>query len=216
MINPDIIKKDIENLRSHLPTDVFIVAASKTRTVEDIKTAIGSGISIIAENYVSEAKKKYKNLKDYFKNTKTEFHLIGPLQSNKTKIAVEIFDMIQSVDRIKIINTIDKEAKKIKKIIPILIQINIGNEPQKSGCDIKDLPDLIDTASSLQNVKLVGFMCIPPAGKDPTPYFKKMEELKRSYDVKILSMGMSDDYEKAIEYGSNMIRLGAVIFGPRE
>jgi hypothetical protein len=209
------IKDRILEVKKDIPKNITIVAATKTQSIDNIKQAIKAGLVIIGENYVQEAESKQKELK-----SKVKIHCIGHLQTNKVKKAVEIFDMIQTVDSKKIAKEINKRTKKL---MPILIEVNIGEEPNKDGCMPKDVKVLVEMISKLKNLKLKGLMTMAPYFRDPEKsrkYFKKtkklFDELKKSYkDIDTLSMGMSDSYKVAIEEGATMIRLGTVIFGKR-
>jgi PLP dependent protein len=206
------ILKDIKN------KNILLAAVTKTRTIEEIKEAIGSGIMIIAENKVQEAEKKYDELEDLFRRKEIEFHFIGHLQSNKIKKAVEMFDVIQTVDSLKLSEDIDKRAKEIGKTQRIFIEVNIGREHQKSGVMPEKINLLVDEIKKLKNIRLEGLMCIPPHSEnkeDSRKYFSEMKKIFDQLHLRYLSMGMSNDYLIAIEEGSNMIRIGRGIFGDR-
>jgi hypothetical protein len=207
-------KEAYERIKAEIPEKVKILAATKTKPIEDIIEAVNSGVKIIGENYVQEANEKYNQLKELFKEQSVSFHLIGHLQSNKVKIAAEIFDCIQSVDSIKLAEKISNVCNELNKKMDIMIEVNFG-EGQKSGVLISELASLIEKIEALQNLNLIGLMCIPPRGKEKESY-KKMKELKEEYDLKELSMGMSSDYKEAISYGSTIIRLGTILFGERK
>jgi len=215
------IKENIEKIRKELPSNIVIVAATKTRAIEEIKQAIPAEIEIIGENYVQEAESKQKELKG-----KVKVHCIGHLQQNKVKKAVEIFDMIQTVDSLKIAKEIDKRCRAINKIMPILIEVNIGKEENKSGCMPEDVEKIAIEISNLKNIKIKGLMTMGPVFDNPEkyrPYFKEMKKIfdkikeKRipDTDMELLSMGMSDSYKIAAEEGANMVRIGAGIFRGR-
>ena len=215
------IKENIEKIRKELPSNIVIVAATKTRAIEEIKQAIPAEIEIIGENYVQEAESKQKELKG-----KVKVHCIGHLQQNKVKKAVEIFDMIQTVDSLKIAKEIDKRCRAINKIMPILIEVNIGKEENKSGCMPEDVEKIAIEISNLKNIKIKGLMTMCPVFDNPEkyrPYFKEMKKIfdkikeKRipDTDMELLSMGMSDSYKIAAEEGANMVRIGAGIFRGR-
>jgi pyridoxal phosphate enzyme (YggS family) len=210
--NIKTIKEEIRN------SDILLVAVTKTRTIEEIKEAIDSGINIIGENRIQEAEAKFCELRDYFKKNNVEFHFIGRLQSNKIKKAVEMFDVIQTVDSLKIAEEIDKRAKEKNKTQRIFIEVNIGNEQQKSGVIPKGVINLVKEIRKLKNIKLEGLMCIPPYSdnaEDSRKYFRQMKKLFDETGLKYLSIGMTKDYRIAIEEGSNMIRIGQGIFGER-
>ncbi len=210
------IKNKIETILKEINSEkIKLVAVTKTRTKEEIKEAIQSGIRIIAENRIQEAEKKYNDLKEYFKEKKVSFHFVGHLQSNKVKKAIMMFDIIQSIDSLKLAKEIDKRAKEINKVQEIFIEINIGEEKQKQGVISEDLPKLIKEIKKLKNINLTGIMCLPPHSENPEAsrkYFKEMKYLLDKTNLKYLSMGMTNDYKIAIEEGSNMIRIGRGIF----
>ena len=215
-----MISQNIQKIEKEIP-NINIAGVSKTKPVSDIKEAIESGIKIIGENKIQESEEKYRQLKDVFKKNNVKFHFIGHLQSNKAKQAVEMFDMIQTVDTLKIAKKINKYAKKIEKKQDILVEVNIGNEPQKYGIKPDKTKEFIEKIKDFENINIRGLMCIPPYDKNPVPYFKKMKQLfdeiksvqKNDFDT--LSMGMSSDYKLAVKHGSNMVRIGTKIFGKR-
>ncbi|MHA1718562.1 MAG: YggS family pyridoxal phosphate-dependent enzyme [Promethearchaeota archaeon] len=206
-----------ENIKKlEIPKNVVLIAVSKKKPVEFIEEAYNSGQKNFGENYIQEAIEKIKNL-SHLKDIR--WHFIGHLQSNKAKIAAQYFHMIQCVDSKKIAKKIDNACAELNKKMPVLVEVNIGNEENKSGILKKNLEELLDFIASLKNLELKGLMCIPPANKDPTPYFKDMKRIydkfKQMYELSILSMGMSGDYKSAINEGSNMVRIGTAIFGSR-
>jgi PLP dependent protein len=220
-----MIKENVENLLKEIK-QAQLIAVSKTRTIDEIKEAVRSGVRYIAENKVIEAYEKYHELKEFFKENNIEFHFIGHLQSNKAAKAVEIFDNIQSVDTLKIAEEINKRAGQINKVQRILIQVNIGHEFQKSGFEVDEVQGNIISLARLSNIRIVGLMCIAPYFEDKEkarPYFKKMKELFKqmktidnpNVQMRYLSMGMTNDYIVALQEGSNMIRVGTGIFGER-
>jgi len=206
-----MIKENIDKLQ--IQSDVKLIAVTKTRTVEEIKQAIKAGIACIGENRVQEAEEKFPLLPN------VEKHMIGSLQTNKVKLAVKLFDMIQSVDSLKLAKEIDKRCKAINKVMPILVEINIGDEASKHGIKPEDVEGFVKEISKLKNIKVYGLMCVAPLvnPEEARPYFKQMKRLFDSIgNMKWLSMGMSNDYKIAIEEGSNMIRIGTAIFGERK
>lgn len=216
-----IIKQNVEKVLKELPEGVQLVAAAKTRTPEDIIEAIEAGITIIGENYVQEAEKAYEYI-----GKKVKWHFIGHLQKNKVKKAINMFDMIETVDSIEITLEIDKRCSQIDKIMPVLIEVNIGKEPQKSGIFPDNVEKLVMDISSLNNIKLMGLMTMGPAAGNPEDsrsyfietrkMFQKIKELDiNNVEMKYLSMGMTNSYKIAIEEGANIIRLGSKIFGKR-
>ena len=215
------ISDNISKIRKEINSNITIVAATKTRSTDEIKQTIAEGINVIGENYIQEAEEKYQELKG-----KVKIHCIGHLQTNKVKKAVEIFDMIQTVDSIKIAKEIDKRSKDINKIMPILIEINSGKEPNKDGAMPNNAESIIKEISNLTNIKIKGLMTMAPFFKDPEqlrPYFKLTKQLFNkikslnipNIDLEILSMGMSHSYKIAIEEGANVVRIGTKIFGSR-
>ncbi|MGB9677055.1 MAG: YggS family pyridoxal phosphate-dependent enzyme [Candidatus Ratteibacteria bacterium] len=215
------VKERIKEILKEVPENVILLAATKQRTVEEIEEAIEGGIKVIGENYVQEAEKKFEKI-----GRKVRWHMIGHLQTNKVKKAIEIFDMIETVDSFKLAKEIDKEAKKRNIIFPVLIEVNSGKEIQKSGVLPEDLEKLIYEISKLENIKVEGLMTMGPLLNNPEdirPYFKLTKELfdklkNLSYpnvEMKYLSMGMTDTWKIAIEEGANIIRIGTGIFGPR-
>jgi pyridoxal phosphate enzyme (YggS family) len=214
------IRENVEKILSSIPTNVILIAASKTRIIEEIEEAYDAGIVNMGENYIKEAIPKIENSE----SMKIRWHFIGHLQKNKVKKAVKYFDVIQTVDSLELATLIDKESEKLNKTIDIMVEINIAEEEQKSGVLPNKTLELCNKIKDLKNINLVGIMTMGPVVSDIEeirPFFKKAKEI---YDkvraqistVKYLSMGMSDSYKIAIEEGSNVIRIGTKIFGPRE
>ena len=183
---------------------------TKNQSIEDIEALIAKGFRLFGENRVQEAKQKYENLQAY---EKLELHMIGPLQTNKVKIALKIFDTIQSVDRHSLVDQISKESSKKKcRTGEYYIQVNIGDEKQKSGVPVKDLSDLYEYSLG-KKLNITGLMCIPPNIQNPSEYFEQIKKIRDKIDKKLkLSIGMSNDYKIALSYESNMIRIGSLIF----
>ena len=181
--------------------------------MESISPLIEYGHVDFGENKVQEAIDKWTEVKK--KNSIIKLHMIGKLQSNKVKHAVKIFDFIHSLDNIKLAQKISEEQNKLKKNIKLFIQINVGNENQKSGIKISELPNFYNTCINKFNLQIIGLMCLPPANKDPTLFFEKMNKLSKDLSLKELSMGMSSDYLKAIKYDASYLRIGSKIFGER-
>jgi PLP dependent protein len=216
-----MINVNIKKLLNELPEGVQLVAAAKTRTPEEIREAIEAGLTIIGQNYVQEAERARSAIGDPVK-----WHLIGHLQSNKAKVAARLFDMIETVDSLKLATAIDKACKEIDKILPVLIEINSGEEEQKAGVMPKDAASLVKAMTELKNIRVMGLMTMGPFSCDPEesrPYFKRtktlFDEIKAMaislVEMKYLSMGMSDSYKAAIEEGANLVRIGTMIFGER-
>ena len=189
-----------------------IIAVSKTFNLEKIMPLIEYGHLDFGENKVQEAIDKWSKIKIEKLNLK--LHLIGKLQTNKVKHALKIFDYIHSLDSEKLAKKIFDEEIKQKKKIKLFIQVNIGEEEQKSGVNINHLDKFISYCNKL-NLNIIGHMCIPPIHEDPVKYFEQMKLLKLKLNLKDLSMGMSSDYLKALENGATFVRIGSSIFGPR-
>ena len=206
------MKESIELIKSEIGS-ATLVAVSKTKSNDAILEAYSLGIRDFGENYVQELIKKMDTLpKDI------RWHMIGHLQTNKVKdIVKRNIYLIESVDSIKLANTINKEAIKNEKTINILIEVNIANDPNKTGCLLEDLEDLIKESKTLSNISLLGLMAIGPKGSEEeiNSSFKKMNELKKKYNFKLVSMGMSNDYKIAIKNNTDIVRIGSKIFGER-
>ena len=206
-INYDQLKKIHKTLNDFPKAKLQIV--TKNRNIEIIRELIDNGYQLFGENKVQEAKEKFKNIS----NPNIELHLIGPLQTNKVKSAIQLFDAIQSIDRIKLVQEIIKHRNKtIFKTKSFYIQINIGKESQKSGVHPDQLAGLYEFCNK-NNLHVKGLMCIPPVDNSPEIHFKQMIVLRNSLDPKLeLSMGMSGDYKLALDCGSNLVRVGSRIF----
>jgi len=189
-----------------------IIAVSKTFKLSQIMPIIEYGHCDFGENKVQEALEKWSIIKEKNKNIK--LHLIGKLQTNKVKSAVQIFDYIHSVDNERLAKKIVEEQKKISKKIKIFLQVNIGNESQKSGINKNDIKDLVLYCNKIE-LNVIGLMCIPPANIDPEDCFREMERLNKVLGLTELSMGMSSDFLEAIKYSSTYVRVGSAIFGLR-
>jgi len=216
------IKQNVKQLLSELPEGVQLVAAAKARTAEEILEATEAGVQIIGENYVQEAEAAYSVI-----GKRARWHFIGHLQTNKVKKAVQILDMIETVDSLELAREIDKRCTQIGKVMPVLIEINSGREPQKSGVLPEDAEQLVRDISDLKNIRVLGLMTMGPRfgnPEDSRPYFietrKIFEKLKQlnlpNVEMKYLSMGMTNSYRVALEEGANIIRIGTKIFGERE
>ncbi len=189
-----------------------IIAVSKTFKIDKILPLIKHGHIDFGENKVQEAVEKWTEVKK--NNLEIKLHMIGKLQTNKVKFAVQLFDYIHSVDSEKLAKKIADEQKKINKKIKIFLQVNIGNENHKSGINKKDVSQLVSFCKEI-DLNLIGLMCIPPLDIDPTNYFEQMKELNKSLGLKELSMGMSNDFLIATQYLSTYVRIGSSIFGQR-
>ncbi len=214
----------IENVRqilAELPEGVKLVAAAKTRSPQEILEAVEAGIKIVGENYVQEAEEAYRVI-----GNKVEWHFIGHLQRNKVKKAVEIFDMIETVDSIDIAQEIDKRCQRIGKVMPVLVEINSAWEAQKAGVKPEDVLELITEIANLKNIKVMGLMTMGTATGKPEELRVNFRDTKRIFEelrkkslpnveMKYLSMGMTDSYKIALEEGANIVRIGSKIFGAR-
>jgi len=189
-----------------------VIAVSKTFKEQDILPLLDYGHCDFGENKVQEALLKWPNLKEKYK--KVKLHMLGKLQTNKAKFAVEIFDYIHSLDNIKLANKLANEIHKKDKKVKMFIQINLGGEQQKSGIKPNDLETFYKNCLSLK-LDIVGTMCIPPDNKDPKPFFKDLFNLNKKVNLTEISMGMTNDYLNALEYRSTYLRIGTGIFGKR-
>lgn len=216
------IQDNVKKILNELPKGVQLVAATKTRTPEEILAAIDAGVKIIGENYVQEAMKKFEVI-----GNKVQWHFIGHLQRNKVKYVVRMFDKIETVDSVKIATEIDKRCRQISKVMPVFVEINSGKEEQKSGVLPEDAEQLIRQIAGLQNIKVMGLMTMGPRfgnPEDSRPYFvetrKIFDRIKElglpNVEMRYLSMGMTNSYKIAIEEGANIVRIGTKIFGERK
>ena len=205
------IKLNIASLKSDKP--VNIIAVSKTFTLDHIKPLTNHGHNHFGENKVQEALAKWSDQKKENRNLK--LHMIGKLQSNKAKDAVRLFDYIHSVDNQKLADVLAKQQKNFNKNLKYFIQVNIGNEIQKSGIPVGELDAFYNYCTNEIDLNIVGLMVIPPLDDNTEKYFKSLNELNKSLALENLSMGMSADYLEAIKNGSNFVRIGSSIFGPR-
>jgi pyridoxal phosphate enzyme (YggS family) len=194
------------------PTDIELIAVSKTRSADEISTLLKAGQRVFGENRVQEAEAKWPALRAAFPDV--QLHLIGQLQSNKAEEAVALFDCIHSLDRPSLVKALGKAMRDQGKPVPCFLQVNIGEEEQKGGCAIADLAALLETAKA-EGIPIIGLMCLPPADVEPAPYFALLAELAARHGLQQLSMGMSDDFATAIMLGATHIRVGTALFGPR-
>ncbi len=192
--------------------DVTLIAVSKTHPAERIAPLLEAGHRVFGENRVQEAQDKWPQLRDRFGDA--QLHLIGQLQSNKAEDAVALFDCIHSLDRASLLKALAKAMDKADKRVPCFVQVNIGDEAQKGGCPISELPEFLDKVRAA-DIPLAGLMCMPPAGIEPAPFFAFLAKLARDNAVQGLSMGMSGDYETAVQLGATHVRVGTALFGAR-
>ena len=216
-----MVKERLKELMAELPPGVRLVGAAKTRTPDEILEAVEAGLEIVGENYVQEAERAFQVI-----GRRVKWHMIGHLQSNKAKKAVKVFDMIETVSSMKLALELDKACEKLSKVMPILIEINSGEEDQKSGVMPGEAAALIQEIRPLRNVKVMGLMTMGPFAGDPEesrPYFQKtrkiFDEVKAmnlpGVEMEYLSMGMSNSYKVALEVGANIVRIGTKLFGER-
>ena len=204
------IKSNVDNLKiNNYPK---IIAVSKTFTIQKIMPLIDHGHIHFGENKVQEAVEKWGPIK--IKNQKIKLHMVGRLQTNKIKNAVKLFDYIHSVDSFKIAKKISEEEIKIKKKVKIFLQVNVGDEIQKSGVKREEVKDLVVSCKKL-NLDVLGLMCIPPVSDDPIFHFKYIKDLNINFGFNELSMGMSSDYLQAVDNSATFLRIGSSIFGAR-
>ncbi len=193
--------------------DITLVAVSKTHDAEAIRPVLEAGHRAFGENRVQEARAKWPQLKEAFPGV--ELHLIGPLQTNKVKQAVALFDVIHTVDREKLARHLAKEMEKQGRRLPVFIQVNTGEEPQKAGIAPGEADTFIRFCREDLGLDVAGLMCIPPVDEPPAPHFALLEKIARRNGLEKLSMGMSGDFETAIGLGATHVRVGTAIFGAR-
>jgi pyridoxal phosphate enzyme (YggS family) len=195
------------------PASVTLVTVSKTFPAADIEPVLAAGQRVFGENYVQEARAKWLNLRERY--PAVELHLIGPLQSNKARDAVEAFDVIQTLDRVSLAEALAKAIEKTGRKPRLLVQVNTGEEPQKGGVRPLDLDPFLETCRNRFGLAIEGLMCIPPVEDPPSPHFALLHKLARRHELPWLSMGMSADFEAAIQLGATHVRVGSAIFGSR-
>jgi PLP dependent protein len=201
--------------------DIKLLGASKSQSIDAIQGAIAAGVKLIGENYVQEAKEKKDRIAE-----SVEWHMIGHLQRNKAKVAIELFDIIESLDNLALARELDKEAGKRGKKVRVFIEVNLGNEESKSGIAKNQVVSLVEEVASLSNMRVEGLMTVPPFRKnleEVRPFFRELRELRERLNelrlpnvgLRELSMGMTHDYTVAIEEGATIVRIGTALFGPR-
>jgi pyridoxal phosphate enzyme (YggS family) len=215
------IADNVRQILAELPEGVKLVAAAKTKSPQEILQAVAAGATIIGENYVQEAETAYQVI-----GSRAEWHFIGHLQRNKVKMAVELFDMIETVDSVEIAREIDKRCQQIGKTMPVLVEINSGREAQKAGVKPENAEGLITAMAALKNIQVMGLMTMGPATGAAEKLRVCFRETRRVFDqlkliaqpnteMRYLSMGMTDSYKIALEEGANIVRIGSKIFGAR-
>jgi pyridoxal phosphate enzyme (YggS family) len=196
------------------PASVELLAVSKTHPAEPVAELLAAGQRHFGENRVQEAAGKYPALREAYPDLR--LHLIGPLQTNKVRDAVALFDVIETLDRPKLALALSKEMARVGRTIPCLIEVNIGGEPQKAGIAPDDVAGFLAACREMWKLEITGLMCIPPAGLDPVPYFRRLASLAADLGLAELSMGMSGDYREAVACGATRIRVGTALFGKRD
>ena len=220
--NPALISEAVRQIKDSIPPNVILLAAAKTRSLEEVEALIRAGVTHIGYNYIQEAIPIIQSI-----GTKAKFHMIGHLQRNKAKIAVQNFDMIETVDSWRLAQTIDRYCEQIQKIMPVLVEINSGREANKTGVLPEEVYDLIQKMAALENIQIEGLMTMGPRfgnPEDARPYFKATRGIFEkiaanklpNVNMRFLSMGMSNSYQIAIEEGANIIRVGTKLFNQRQ
>lgn len=194
------------------PEDITLIAVSKTQGAEAILPLIHAGVRVFGENRVQEAHSKWPALRAAYPDI--ALHLIGQLQSNKAEEAVALFDQIHSLDRPSLLTALARAMDKAGRRVPCFVQVNIGDEPQKGGCALANLPTFLAEVRAAE-VPLAGLMCVPPADTEPAPFFALLAKLAGDHGLTGLSMGMSGDYETAVMLGATHVRVGTALFGKR-
>lgn len=212
----------LEQVRSRIATaariagrkadDVTLIAISKTKPAEAILDLIAQGQRVFGENRVQESQDKWPAIR--VAHPDVQLHLVGQLQSNKAEDAIALFDCIHSVDRPSLVTALAKAQDKLGRKVPCFIQVNIGNEEQKGGCAVAELPALLTQARDA-GLEVVGLMCVPPAGIEAAPFFALLDKLADDNGLSQLSMGMSEDFETAVQLGATHVRIGSALFGKR-
>jgi pyridoxal phosphate enzyme (YggS family) len=203
------------------PKEIKLLGAAKSQSIDAIRAAIAAGVRLIGENYVQEAKEKKQRIA-----ATAEWHMIGHLQRNKAKIAIELFDVIESLDNLALARELDKEAHKRGKTVRVFVEVNLSGEESKSGVAKAQVVSLFEAVATLANVRVEGLMSVPPFRDNPNdvrPFFRELRELREkvtelrlpNVELKELSMGMTHDYTVAIEEGATIVRIGTALFGPR-
>ncbi len=217
----DMIRENVRRILEELPEGVELVGAAKTRTVEEVLEAVEAGLRIVGENYLQEAEGMFQAV-----GGRVKWHMIGHLQRNKVKKAVGIFDMLETVDSMRLAREIDKQCAKANKEMPVLVEINSGEEDQKAGVIPDEAVELVQDMSGLVHLKVMGLMTMGPFTGDPEdarPCFRRTRELFDrlrdlafpGVEMQVLSMGMSNSFRVAVEEGANLVRIGTLIFGER-
>jgi pyridoxal phosphate enzyme (YggS family) len=206
--------KNAAQIAERDPHSITLIAVSKTHPATLILPALEAGHRVFGENRVQEAEEKWPALKQGFPDS--ELHLIGPLQTNKVKQAVSLFDVIETLDRPKLARALATQAEKLDRVPRLYVQVNTGEEPQKAGILPEDADQFIASCKNEFQLPIEGVMCIPPVGEEPSLHFTLLREIALRNEIPSLSMGMSADYEIAVRFGATHVRVGTAIFGQRE
>ena len=212
---PGSIREARNSILAEIGEDVTLVAASKRQPEDRIDAALEAGHRVFGENRVQEAQERWGDRRSRFEDL--ELRLIGPLQTNKAEDAVKLFDVIETLDREKLLKALTKAVEKTGAPPPdLLIQVNTGDEPQKGGVSVEGLPELVAATRESYPGRLLGLMCIPPADEPAAPHFALLKKLADAHDLPQVSMGMSDDYALAARLGATHVRVGTALFGARD
>jgi pyridoxal phosphate enzyme (YggS family) len=196
------------------PAEVTLVAVGKVQPIEKLEAALAAGQRVFGENRVQEAKAKFPAQRERYPDI--ELHLIGPLQTNKVKEAVALFDVIETVDRPKLAKALAEEMTKQGRQISCYVEVNTGAEPQKAGIPPEEVEAFLETCRTEYGLPIAGLMCIPPADEEPALHFALLADLAKRHGLPVISMGMSGDYETAVRFGATHVRVGTAIFGARQ
>jgi hypothetical protein len=227
MEDEKLIAANVKRILANLPPGVILVAAAKARTAREVEEALRAGVTYVGHNYVQEAEQMIPLIIEIPQLEKVRWHMIGPLQKNKVKKAVRLFDMIETVDSWPLAKLINRRCVAVGKTVSVLVEVNIGREASKAGVLPEEVDDLVRRVGDLQHIRVQGLMTMGPRFGDPEdarPYFRATKEafdrLARaslpSVEMRYLSMGMSNSYQVAIEEGANMVRIGTGLFGERQ
>ena len=220
------IRRNVEKILKNLPPEVTLVAAAKTRSPREARAAVEAGVKVIGHNYVQEAEQMYDELSEWTESKGVKWHLIGHLQRNKAKKAVSMFHMVETLDSPRLARKLQKECEKAETTLEVLIEVNSGEESNKTGVEPDDVEKLIQEVSSMDRLRVKGLMTMGPITGDPEdarPYFRLTKQLfddladkdLKNVSMEVLSMGMSNSYLQAIEEGATLVRIGTRLFGPR-
>jgi len=220
------IKKNVQNILQTLPHSVALVAAAKTRTGDEVKAAVEGGVRVLGHNYVQEAEQMHKEIGEWTKSRNVKWHMIGHLQRNKAKKAISLFDMIETLDSFRLAKKLQKECEKADRTMDVLIEVNSGEESNKTGVTPENVEELVHKVSELDRLYIKGLMTMGPIGGNPEdarPYFRLTKQLfnelsslpQDNVSMETLSMGMSNSYLQAVEEGATLVRIGTRLFGPR-